>query len=397
VGQSGGEVPPEPGPPFGWRSAGLTPDPSEINKWGTGLAKIAHSNEYIFVMDAAIEKDESSPGYRQASHRIFISRQGIETWDTLKLPQDLDPLSFYGDSSGLYVGSFVNAAVWHYEPASKKWTNMNVLELAGNQGFNVYGITRLNGQLVASLAGFNDTTVEDKLIIAPILLQQPDGAWKDISPPNTATLETPAHLRDTPLQFFIAHEWRGDLFAATARNGVWRYSTTSGQWGKVPNPNKPSWNFDYNGYYSEEYIPQALAIHKDRLYMAGRAGGIYMLNDDLNSWVGIDSIRINERNSLNANTPLEPYSLASDGENLFVSGTNPGIPAVYVGDRGEPKGWRRVDMAEWCNPSRFSCLGISTYGLDVIGDTLYAAAWEGLYKFPLADLDSAIINEDSYR
>jgi len=39
---------------------------------------------------------------------------------------------------------------------------------------------------------------------------------------------------------------------------------------------------------------------------------------------------------------------------------------------------------------------LSTYGLDVIGDTLYAAAWEGLYKFPLADLDSAIAGEESY-
>jgi hypothetical protein len=56
-----------------------------------------------------------------------------------------------------------------------------------------------------------------------------------------------------------------------------------------------------------------------------------------------------------------------------------------------------VDRAEWCNPSRFRCLGLSTYGLDIVGDTLYAAAWEGLYKFPLVYLDSAIANEKSYK
>ncbi len=397
TGQGSGTPPEENKPPFGWRSAGFTPDPSEINRWGTGLAEITHSKDYIFIMDAAIGKDENSPGYRRAAHRIFISRQGMETWDTLKLPQGLNPLSFYGDSSGLYVGSYVNAIVWHYEPASKKWTNMNIFELKENQGFNVYGITRLNSQLVISLAGFEDTTAVDKLIIAPILLQQSDGTWKDIAPPNTGTLEVPSHLRKAPLHFFAAREWRGDLFVATGEDGVWRYSSLNGQWSKVPNPNQPFWTFLYDGYYTEEVAAQDLTIYNSRLHMIGYMGGIYALNDDLRSWTGIDSIRTSESGVLKSNTPLYPYALASDGEHLFVSGTNSGIPAVYMGYRGEPKGWRHIDKGEWCNPSRWRCLGLSTYDLDVIGDTLYAAAWEGLYKFPLADLDSSIANEESYK
>ena len=42
-----------------------------IKKWGTGLAKITHSKDYIFVMDAAIRKDESKPDYRQAAYSLI--------------------------------------------------------------------------------------------------------------------------------------------------------------------------------------------------------------------------------------------------------------------------------------------------------------------------------------
>ena len=329
---------PEKTPSGWWRSAGLIPN-GDIYKWGNGLTKITHSKDYIFVMDAATVDDGSKPGYLRANHNIFMSKQGTETWDTLKLPQNSNPLSFYGDSSGLYVGSYISAKIWHYEPETKKWTDMKALELAGHQVFNVYGISRLNGQLIASLAGYNDTTEADKIIIGPILLQQPDGTWKDIAPPNPARLEDPIHLRKNPLQFFIAREWRGDLFAATADEGVWRYSSVSGEWSMVPNPNRANWSFEYNGKHLEEHIPQAITVHKNKFYMAGRAGGIYILNEDFKSWTSIDSIRT-EQTSLRSIAPLVPYTLASDGKHLFVSGVKSGIPAVYMGDINpdEPKG-----------------------------------------------------------
>jgi hypothetical protein len=392
TGQGGTGTPPnEDLPPFGWRSAGLIPNQDSLYRWGNGLACVTHSGSYLFVRNAKIAEARDAP-----AHSVFMSRQGSLDWETLQMPAGVNPHKIYADDAGLFVGTYGTGAVWHYDPASKKWTDLKVLELVGNQMFNVYGMSRLNGRLIVSMAGYNDTTEADRLIIAPILLQQIDGTWKDVSPLDTNTLENPAHLRSTPLQFHIAYEWRGDLFAATADDDVWHYSDASGEWSRVPAPNTPYWTFLYNGKYSEENTPQALTIHKGRLYMAGRGGGIYSLNDDLKSWVGIDSIRTTESGSLYANTPLQPYALASDGENLFVSGIHSGIPAVYMGNRGEPKGWRLIDMAEWCNPKRFRCLGLSTYGLDVVGDTLYAAAFEGLYKFPLADLDSAIANEESY-
>jgi hypothetical protein len=88
--------------------------------------------------------------------------------------------------------------------------------------------------------------------------------------------------------------------------------------------------------------------------------------------------------------------MASDGEHLFASGNGSAIPMLYMGDRGEPKGWKYIDFDGWCPSDRFTCIGLTTYDMDVIGDTLYAAAWEGIYKFPLSKLDSAVVGQPSY-
>jgi len=88
--------------------------------------------------------------------------------------------------------------------------------------------------------------------------------------------------------------------------------------------------------------------------------------------------------------------LISTEKHLIVAGDYSGLPAIYMGDKGEPKGWRDLGYNSWCPPLQFRCIALTTYGLDVVGDTLYAAAWEGVFKFPLSDLDSAIANEKSY-
>lgn len=70
-----------------------------------------------------------------------------------------------------------------------------------------------------------------------------------------------------------------------------------------------------------------------------------------------------------------------------------------MGDYGEPygnevKGWRKI-RGGWCKNMR--CIARDdTYGLDVVGDTLYAANWYALLKFPFSDLDEAIDGEPSY-
>ncbi len=70
-----------------------------------------------------------------------------------------------------------------------------------------------------------------------------------------------------------------------------------------------------------------------------------------------------------------------------------------MGDYGtpyesEPKGWRLID-GNWC--AKHECQSKDAIqSLDAVGDTLYAVTGDGLFKFPLAELDSTIANEDSY-
>ena len=84
---------------------------------------------------------------------------------------------------------------------------------------------------------------------------------------------------------------------------------------------------------------------------------------------------------------------------LFVAGDDPSLPAVYMGDYGSPygneeKGWRLVN-GNWCDD--WKCIANDgTYDMIAVGDTLYLANWEGVLKFPLVDLDSAISKEKSY-
>ena len=371
-------------PPFGWRSAGLIPNQDSLYKYGTGLLQIVHSKDYLFAIDAKVGAKETA--FDRSASRIFMSRQGTEKWEEMEMPENVNPYKIYADDKGLFVGTYGTGSVWRYEPEIKKWTDLKSFEMDENKWYNVYGMARYNGDLVVSLCGYNDIKNDNPsdTAVCHIKLQQSTGGWKNITPTNAN------------FQFLNAVEWRGSLFVTLGtglkHNGMWQYSGE--QWTEVPMPDNPPW-VDEGG---QEWNAKALAIHKDRLYMAGIAGGIDILNDDFKSWTSIDSIRTTKDNALRSNSPLTPYALASSGKNLFVSGDRSGIPAVYMGDinPNEPKGWRFVDRAEWCSPSRFRCLGLSTYGLDIVNDTLYAAAFEGLYKFPLSDLDSAIANEESY-
>lgn len=99
------------------------------------------------------------------------------------------------------------------------------------------------------------------------------------------------------------------------------------------------------------------------------------------------------------NVPSNRFSLASDGEHLFVAGSNPPWPSVYMGDYGEPygneeKGWRKI-YGNFC--PRYICLSHgSSYGMVAVEDTLYVANTTALLKFPLRDLDVVISGEKSY-
>lgn len=157
-----------------------------------------------------------------------------------------------------------------------------------------------------------------------------------------------------------------------------------------------------------------IAVHKGKLYALAKKSATSVLEYDEagNSWNPVDSVIETYDATIDTtdpysdphrghrtyhNTPSRKHALVSDGEHLFVAGS--GIPAVYMGDYGapygnEPKGWRFV-RADWC--SNLRCLSSDeSYGMDVVGGTLYLANWKGLLNFPIADLDAAIADEPSY-
>jgi len=356
---------------FGWRSAGLMPNLDSLNKWGTGFMDIVHSKDYIFVMDSKVADLQTlSP----TAHRIFMSKQGGDKWEEVEIPGELKPLNMYGDGSGLYVGSYRNGQLWHYEPDSKNWVNLIAMQLTEKQRRNVYGIRKFNDRLLVSIAGYNDTVPTGL-----ILHMQPDGTWKNIAPPDSSVEIYVSGYR-TALYFTDAAEWRGKLFAVSVESGIWVYDGIS--WQRLPD-------------YEERDAPYVIELHKDRLYIGRYSyGGVQEMQDDYFR-VQVDS-NASAEGKYHVKTPWYVKTLVSTGEHLIVAGKDPGLPVVYMGDKGEPKGWRDLGYGSWCPNSFGRCIALATYGLDIVGDTLYAAAWEGVFKFPLSDLESAIANESSY-
>jgi hypothetical protein len=346
------------------------PNLDSLNKWGTGFMAIAHSKDYIFVRDSRVANLQT---LAPTAYRIFMSRQGSEKWEEMEIPSELRPFKMYGDSSGLYVGSYGNGQLWHYEPDSKEWTNLIAMQLEEKQKFSVYGITKFNGRLLISMAGYNDIVAKSF-----ILHRQADGTWKDIAPPDSL-VDIYVLGYKTALHFTDAAEWRGKLFIVSDECGLWVYDNVS--WQQLPK-------------YEEKDGPFVMEVHKDRIYVGRYAyGGVQEMQDNYTR-VQVDSNSATNGN-YNVNTPFYVKTLISTGEHLIVAGGYPGVPKVYMGDHGEPKGWRYLDGDSWCPPLRFRCIALTTYGLDIAGDTLYAAAWEGVFKFPLSDLDSMIALENN--
>jgi len=342
---------------FGWRSAGLMPNLDSLNKWGNGYMDIVHSGKYIFVRDGKV----SNPQALKPDNRIFMSMQGSNTWEEIQRPEGVVVYTIYADESGLYVSDYDVGRLWHYDPSTKKWKNMNI-QISGFEftaKLNVYGIAKYNGQLVVSIgnyvAGLGYT-------IAFILMLQPDGTWRDISPPdNWAAAED---YMNNPLYFYKAVEWRGKLFTISDDVGTWVYDGL--QWKKLPCPEG-----QISSYTGESFdSPTAIAVHKDRIYTGQWAyQGVQEVRDDY-SRVRVDSNTAPDGSYYNYQTPFRIKTLVSTGEHLVVAGIGPSMPHVYMGDKGEPKGWRALRQG-WCD--KFRCIAQETYGLDVVGDTLYAA------------------------
>lgn len=383
----------------GWRSAGFTPVIS--GQRGGGLQKVVHSGNWLVLMDAWTSPVEGKAETLTYSPRLFISKIGTNVWDTLVPPTSAYVKQLYADSFGVYVGTY-NSEVFEYNPEKKEWKNLNVKKTDDSLWYHVYGIQRFSGKLVVCMAGYTKPLGA----YAKVLLQN-DSEWLELQLPRIRKemfLEGVAYdesLTD-PLYFVNASEMDGNLYVGTV-DGVWKLDATTLSWSELPKFPKMKWNSNYQDVYKVE----DLIVYKGSLIAVDGTNDRVYQWDGLNNWLALDSMILPIVLYANGDTSYNIYrsslhdiiDLATDGMHLFISG-DASCPKVYMGDYGEPygnipKGWRTM-MLGWCAEKGGCVSRDATHSLDIVGDTIYAAAWEGLFKMPLSELDSVIADQSDF-
>lgn len=389
----------------GWRSAGFTPVISKQR--GGGLQKVTHSGNWLVLMDAwtsPVENQSDTWTTLTYTPRLFISKIGTDVWDTLVPPTSayIRNSSLYADSSGIYVGTNKTGNVLVYNPEKKEWKELNVVKKDVSAWHYVIGIQKFKGNLIVSIGSYPDT-LNTKIVTASILLQN-DTGWLSLPTPP---IRYDMYKDDTvPLQFTSSAEMGGSLYVGTG-DGVWKLDGTSLSWTELPKFPKMMWNSKYRDVYQVEDL---VAYKGSLVAVDGTNDRVYQW-DGANNWVALDSMITppyvtaygDTSHSIYRSSLFRIMNVVTDGKRLFISGKAPNVnhcPKVYMGDYGEPygnvpKGWRAM-MLGWCDDK--DCVtSDATYGLDVVGDTIYAAAWEGLFKMPLSDLDSAIAGQSDFK
>lgn len=389
---------------FGWRWDDFVPVPDHSRLYG-GLREIFHVGDWIVLRDDYYSSNEyTSPGKITLTPRIFASKIGSTQWDTLSSSEWIRYI--YGDSSGLYAGTQLSGKVLKYDFERHMWNEIYALKFDSAGFYSVYGITMYRGWPVVCIAGFEDSTDLRQETIKLFMKMQTDTGWADITYDYDSS-------KEYPFQFHKGVELNGKLYAISSARGMWRYDGRWKKMARIPHAEWAIWEKQYA--YDTSEIIMDIVVHKGKIYVFGEKSSTYVLEYDeaMDMWNPVDSVIATYDDTIDTNaawvdpyrgqrlyqnTPPYKYSLASDGKHLFVAGEWPSLPAVYMGDYGEPygieeKGWRYVD-GNWCTTSCMSADG--TYDMEVVGDTLYMANWKGLLKFPLADLDSAISNRDPY-
>lgn len=389
----------------GWRSAGFTPVISKQR--GGGLQKVTHSGNWLVLMDAwtsPVENQSDTWTTLTYTPRLFISKIGSGIWDTLVPPTSayVRNTSLYADSTGIYVGTNKTGNVLVYNPEKKEWKELNVVKKDVSAWHYVIGIQKFKGNLIVSIGSYPDT-LNTKIVTASILLQN-DTGWLSLPTPP---IRYDMYKDDTvPLQFTSSAEMGGSLYVGTG-DGVWKLDGTSLSWTELPKFPKMMWNSKYRDVYQVEDL---VAYKGSLVAVDGTNDRVYQW-DGANNWVALDSMITppyvtaygDTSHSIYRSSLFRIMNVVTDGKRLFISGKEPNVnhcPKVYMGDYGEPygnvpKGWRAM-MLGWCNDK--DCVTRdATYGLDVVGDTIYAAAWEGLFKMPLSDLDSAIAGQSDFK
>jgi len=346
-------------PDWGWRSAGLTASSADLGN-GAGYQAIVHVGSHIFVMDARTLKGSQAC-------RIFSTLQGIQKWDTLQLPAGLVPNALIADSPYVYVGMSSKGAVWRYNAENSTWED---LKTGVDSIYSIAGFGLYSGGVIASLASSQTST-------RPVMHYK-NGSWLNINQNGSFPNDR---------SFLTGIEYHGTFYAATYDTGVWAWTPSDSMWRKVTDPpyGKPTLSSLYNGY------PRSMSIFNDSLYVGYWNGGGLDRYLGENSWNREDSC-INYKSdgvSLSpCNSPVNIYASAIWNNHLIVSGYYSSIPVVDMAP-AKPKGWSLLGGDTWKG-------GFTTYDMTVVGDTLYTASWEAVWKYPLSQLDSAVKMYSAY-
>ena len=134
-----------------------------------------------------------------------------------------------------------------------------------------------------------------------------------------------------------------------------------------------------------------MAIFRDSLYVSYWNGGGIDRYLGSSSWHREDSCisYTEDRVALSpCNSPTNTYTMAVWNNHLIASGYYSSIPVVDMAP-AQPKGWALLGGDTWKG-------GFSTYDMTVVGDTLYTASWEAVWKYPLSQLDSSVKKYPAY-
>jgi len=342
---------------WGWRSAGLTASSTDLDS-NAGYINITHVGNRVFVMDSRLVS-----GLRK--YRIFTTLQGASSWDSLVLPNQLTPYSWYPDSPSLYVGTEETGDVWKYNVNDKSWVDMNT---GADSGFAVQGLGMFEGGLVACLASPYKYT-------RPILWNQ-SNKWIDINKTGQFPISR---------SFHTGIEYHGTFYAATYDTGVWAWTPSDSMWRKIQDPSSPFDSAVHDGKF-----PRTMVVFNDSLYVGYyNNNGIQKLLG--NTWSRMDSCAVYPSGGTkiaNCAGPVHAYTSAIWNNHLIVSGYYSSIPVVDMAP-AKPKGWSLLGGDTWKG-------GFTTYDMTVVGDTLYTASWEAVWKYPLSQLDSAVKMYSAY-
>jgi len=345
-------------PDWGWRSAGLTASSVDLGS-NAGYQFIAHIGKQIFVMDARILDSKRK-------YRIFTSLQGSSKWDTLSMPNGRSPYTWLPDSPFVYVGVESGGQVWRYDVRYSSWTD---LKTGADTQYRITGLGLLQGHLVASMASSTSKNW-------PILIQGSDSIWKDIR----------SGLGDSSeINFHTGIEYHGTFYAATYDTGVWAWTPSDSMWRKIQDPSSPFDSAVHDGKF-----PRTMVVFNDSLYVGYyNNNGIQKLLG--NTWSRMDSCAVYPSGGTkiaNCAGPVHAYTSAIWNNHLIVSGYYSSIPVVDMAP-AKPKGWSLLGGDTWKG-------GFTTYDMTVVGDTLYTASWEAVWKYPLSQLDSAVKMYSAY-